>query len=199
MWDIWLKILAEVTGFLSVVVFPVSLATYKLFEWYRNYTEQKITETENIAPKVPPINEAPPWFKALTPNNPNNPNSKPLIREIESTEEETEEDWITETPKRKRQRMPSLEKIIQQLQSNQRLRIVLKLPKKGKIKLYGKDWEIEEGLLEIDTNPQAQQTPQKEEEKEELELEDVLGEVTEEETWKLIEEEEEKEEEEETG
>ena len=196
MWDIWLKILAEVTGFLSVVVFPLSLATYKLFEWYRNYTEQKITETENITPEVPTVNEAPPWFKALTPNNPN-PNSEPLIREIESVEEETEEDWITETPKRKRQRMPSLEKIIQQLQNNQRLRIVLKLPKKGKIKLYGKDWEIEEGFLEIDTNPQAQQTPQKEEQKEELELEDVLGEVTEEDTWKLIEEEEEKEEEEE--
>ncbi|HDI12056.1 MAG TPA: hypothetical protein ENF63_00515 [Candidatus Bathyarchaeota archaeon] len=202
--NLFLEILIQVTGFLSIVVFPLSTLLLKIVDKIFSKTE---AESERSAKSPPlstnPINTVPPWLKDIA--NINEPKyAQPVIENIEEphintqihefNDEKTtsslarEVFFVKEEPKEKKETEPqpktknvekelekkklTLEDLLAERIKNAQFRILLKLPPKAKLRVLGRDWEVdtENTFIEISTvAPQVVLAQNKTEQIEEIE------------------------------
>jgi len=220
--NLFLEILVQVTGFLSIVVFPLSTLLFKIVDKMFSKTEaenEKPVESSSLPAN--PINVVPPWLKDIT--NINEPKYQPVIenreevhintqihefedekttsslaREVFFVKEEPKEEEKQIKPKLKadhvgkepEKKKLTLEDLLAERIKNAQFRILLKLPPKAKLRVLGRDWEVdtENTFIEISTTvPQIVSAQNKTEETGEIEAP--------EEPWRLPKKEEEKKEE----
>ena len=201
--DVFLSVLAQVTGFLSVVILPLSIFFLKIVDLLFKKVEK--TEIEQ-KPKnnfvTLPKPEIPPWFKEISASVPQNlsksysvenpPNvsvpeeklSSSLMREVFFTEEEQkpeEKPVRHETVKKPVEKKLTLEDLLTQKIQNAQFRIKLKLPQKAKLRVLGRDWEVDtkETFIEISSMPpqKPRQIPIPKEPKEPWEIEEKVEKI----------------------
>lgn len=202
--NLFLEILIQVTGFLSIVVFPLSTLLLKIVDKMFSKTEAESGKPiESSSVPANPINVVPPWLKDIA--DINEPKHTELV--VENREEmqvntqtsKFEDEKITsslarevffmkEEPKEKKQIKPkpkaeqvekepekkklTLEDLLAERIKNAQFRILLKLPPKAKLRVLGRDWEVdtENTFIEISTTtPQVVSAQNKTGENEEIE------------------------------
>lgn len=201
--DVFLSVLAQVTGFLSVVILPLSIFFLKIVDLLFKKVEKTEIEQKPKSNFVTlPKPEIPPWFKEISASAPQNPSksysvenppnvsvpeeklSSSLMREVFFTEEEQKPEVKSvrhETVKKSVEKKLTLEDLLTQKIQNAQFRIKLKLPQKAKLRVLGRDWEVDtnETFIEISSMPpqKPRQIPIPKEPKEPWEIEEKIEKI----------------------
>jgi len=213
--SLFLEILAQITGFLSIIVFPLSTLFLKILDKMLSKTEagnEKLIESQSLSTN--PVNTVPPWLKDITDTN--EPKNVPsvienkedhvnsqlqgfedekltssLAREVFFVKEEPKIEKLikskTETIKKETEKKKlTLEDLLAERIKNAQFRILLKLPPKAKLRVLGRDWEVdtENTFIEISTTPPQVVSAQNKMEIEKIELPKEPWKLTGEETEK---------------
>jgi len=177
--DLFLKILAQVTGFLSTVVFP--LATVGAGVWLKLKQKVERNPSEGMAQLNPPT-EIPAWLKEaeevkanVVPLNQRTIDEFLHIDTAKVLQASTAQPQIQR--KEREEKAKDLEELIEKLitEGKLRLNVQLRLRKEDKVKVLGKDWLIENVTLE----------PVEEGESEEETVTESAVEGGEEENWEI--------------
>jgi len=189
---LFLEILAQVTGFLSTIIFPIStLLAIILRKMFGKTNVEAPMETPSLSSK--PKDGIPPWLKDVAevnepflaspimenqtnintsqvqvPKFEDEKKTSSLAREVFFVKEE--EPKVEEKPRPKQKTKPikeekkeklTLEDLLTKKITNARFNILLKLPPKAKLRVLGRDWEVdtEKTFIEISTIPQTISTP----------------------------------------